>query len=143
MWIISPEACFDQSHFTDPVVTLPRTVLLPPIVLDRTTPATLHRQLRDQLAPAIRTSVAGTRLPSTRVLARLLGISRNTVLAVYDDLAAEGLIEGRRGAATVVSAGRAWPPGSLTPRLLLREAGYPSRAISVADIDGNPLTVIY
>ena len=102
-------------------------------------PVTLHRQLRDQLVLAIRASTAGMRLPSTRLLARLLGISRNTVLAVYDDLAADGLIEGRRGAAMVISAGARLPPSPFNTRLLLREAGYPVRTVAIVDADGNPL----
>src|SRR5687767_1437277 len=109
-------------------MTPPRNLLLPPIVLDRALEVPLHRQLRDQLVPAIRASVTGTRLPSTRLLARLLGISRNTVLAAYDDLAADGVIEGRRGAAMVIAAGTRLPPSPLNARLLLREAGYPARA---------------
>ena len=117
--------------------------LLPRIALDRAIPVPLQRQLRDQLASAIRTSAAGTRLPSTRLLARVLGVSRNTVLAVYDDLAADGLIEGRRGAAMVVSAGRPLPPNLFITRVILREAGYPARAVDLDDVDGNPLSLIY
>jgi DNA-binding transcriptional MocR family regulator len=73
----------------------------------------------------------------------MLGVSRNTVLAVYDDLAADGLIEGRRGAAMVVAAGRSLPPAAFNPRLLLRDAGCPARAIELADADGNPLWLSY
>lgn len=41
----------------------------------------------------------GDRLPGSRSLARAVGLSRNTVLASYDDLAAQGWIEsrGKRG----------------------------------------------
>lgn len=45
---------------------------------------------------------ADARLPSTRAAAEGLGVSRNTVSAVYDLLRAEGLIEVRAGAAPVV-----------------------------------------
>lgn len=125
-------------------MTPPRTPLvLPPIVLDRAMRVPLHRQLRDQLVPAIRASAAGTRLPSTRLLARLLGVSRNTVLAAYDDLVAEGVIEGRRGAAMVISTGPRLPPGPFNARLLLREAGYPVRTVALVDADGNPLYLTY
>jgi DNA-binding transcriptional regulator YhcF (GntR family) len=112
-------------------------------MLNRASLVPLHRQLHDQLAPAIRTSPAGTRLPSTRVLARLLGVSRNTVLAVYDDLAADGLIEGRRGAAMVVAGRAALPPGPLDMPRLFREAGYPARAIVIVDADGNLVSLTY
>ncbi len=43
-----------------------------------------------------------TRLPASRDLANLLGISRNTVTRAFDQLYAEGYIEGRIGAGTYV-----------------------------------------
>ena len=120
-----------------------KTLLLPRIVLNRASDVPLHRQLRDQMALAIAGAASGTRLPSTRVLARVLGLSRNTVLAAYDDLAAEGLISGQRGAGMSVAPGHGLPPTLLSVRLLLREAGYPARAVDVEDADGNPVTLIY
>ena len=61
----------------------------------------LERTLRDalrngRLAP-------GTRLPSSRALARDLGLARNTVAAAYAQLVAEGWLEGRQGAGTRVA----------------------------------------
>lgn len=47
---------------------------------------------------------AGTRLPSSRVLAHALGISRNTALAAMDHLAAEGFVEAHAGAGMYVAA---------------------------------------
>lgn len=47
---------------------------------------------------------AGTRVPSIREQARLLGISRFTVVEAYDRLVAEGLIESRRGSGFYVRA---------------------------------------
>ena len=44
-----------------------------------------------------------TRLPASRDLADLLGISRNTVTRAFDQLYAEGYIEGRVGAGTYVA----------------------------------------
>jgi len=44
-----------------------------------------------------------TRLPASRDLARLLGISRNTVTRAFDQLYAEGYVEGRVGAGTYVA----------------------------------------
>lgn len=44
-----------------------------------------------------------TRLPASRDLASLLGISRNTVTRAFDQLYAEGYIEGRIGAGTYVA----------------------------------------
>src|SRR5215813_8023988 len=52
--------------------------------------------LLGQLAP-------GTRLPSTRQMAADLGVSRNTMMSAFDQLMAEGYVEGRVGAGTFVS----------------------------------------
>ena len=44
----------------------------------------------------------GTSLPSSRNLARRLGVHRNTVVAAFDELKAQALLETRRGAGTFV-----------------------------------------
>ena len=82
-------------------------------------------------------AAAGARLPSSRVLAKLLGVSRNTILVAYDELAAEGLIHGRRGAAMLVAGSRA--AGVPDLRRLLRDAQYPAVMVSIADPDGNEI----
>jgi len=76
-------------------------------------------------------------LPSTRLLARLLLVSRNTVLAAYEELAAEGLITGKPGAGMRVNG----PAGVGRPRFhrVMREARYPERTAALQDCDGNPL----
>ena len=70
-----------------------------------------------QLSVGLRVAIAngrlgpGARLPSTRELARRLKVSRNTVMAAYDDLMARGLLDGRTGAGSFVSdAARAVAP---------------------------------
>ncbi len=45
----------------------------------------------------------GTRLPSTRQMANDLGVSRNTMMSAFDQLIAEGYVEGRVGSGTFVS----------------------------------------
>ena len=54
----------------------------------------------------------GTRLPASRQLAELLGVSRNTVNRALDQLHAEGYLQGRVGDGTYVAAiaARATPP---------------------------------
>lgn len=47
---------------------------------------------------------AGTRLPASRILAGELGLSRQTLVRVLDNLKAEGYLEARQGAGTFVSA---------------------------------------
>ncbi len=45
----------------------------------------------------------GSRLPSTRTLASDLGVSRNTVMGAFDQLLAEGYLEGKVGSGTYVA----------------------------------------
>lgn len=72
----------------------------------------LHAQLTRALKTAMRSGlVGGSRLPATRQLARELDLSRNTVLAAYEQLRAEGFIEGRIGSGSYIAA-----PLPLTPR---------------------------
>lgn len=73
--------------------------------LDRTASDPLHRQLTDGLRAAIRTGrlAPGTRLPSSRVLAVDLGVSRRLVVDAYSQLVAEGFLLGRHGSGTVVA----------------------------------------
>jgi GntR family transcriptional regulator/MocR family aminotransferase len=68
-----------------------------------------HKGLSRQLYQALRLRVldgrlaSGTRLPASRDLAAALAISRNSVVRAYDQLYAEGFIEGRVGDGTYVA----------------------------------------
>lgn len=75
------------------------------ISLDEASAVPLHRQLYFALREAILDGRLrpGARLPSSRSLAGDLGVSRNTVLAAFEQLLAEGYIEGRVGAGSFVS----------------------------------------
>ncbi len=74
--------------------------------IDRGGPEPLYRQIYGEVRGAIaaRTLTAGSRLPSTRALAARLGVARASVLAAYEQLAAEGWIEARAGSGAFVSA---------------------------------------
>jgi GntR family transcriptional regulator/MocR family aminotransferase len=65
----------------------------------------LALQLQEQLRVAIREGrlLAGERLPSTRRLADRLGVSRGTVVEVYEQLGAEGYVDSAVGSGTRVS----------------------------------------
>lgn len=74
------------------------------ITLDRKNKMPLHAQLAQQLRRAITDGLlpAGVQLPSTRALATELSLSRNVVVVAYDELFAEGYLEGRHGSGTYV-----------------------------------------
>lgn len=75
------------------------------VELDRTAQAPLHHQLANGLRDAIRTGrlTPHTRLPSSRVLAADLGVSRGLVVDAYSQLVAEGFLLSRHGSGTRVA----------------------------------------
>lgn len=75
------------------------------ISLDRADREPLHRQLAGELKRLIlaQTIAPGARLPSSRVYAEELGVSRATVVAAVDELIAEGYAEGRHGSGVFVA----------------------------------------
>jgi GntR family transcriptional regulator/MocR family aminotransferase len=83
----------------------PRTELDLPLLLDRTVPEPLTTQLTRQLRATMRDGrlVAGERLPSSRALAATLGVSRTVVTETYQQLYAEGWLDGRHGSGTYVA----------------------------------------
>jgi DNA-binding GntR family transcriptional regulator len=117
-------------------------LFLPRLSIDAESSAPLHRQVREQIASAIRGGAPpGARLPSSRALAALLGVSRNTILAAYDELVADGLVQGVRGAGmTIASPGRTH---DFSLKRVLNDAQYPSRTIATADPDGTELLLRY
>lgn len=98
--------------------------------LDRAAPAPLSRQLAAALREAVTEGRfgSGARLPSTRDLAAQLGIARSTVVAVFEQLAAEGYLAARQGAGYFVPELPLAPPAAPAaapadpPRLLSRQA---------------------
>ena len=66
----------------------------------------LRRRLERELREAVQAGrlLPGTALPSTRILAAQLGVSRGMVVEAYAQLVAEGYLSARQGASTVVAA---------------------------------------
>jgi GntR family transcriptional regulator/MocR family aminotransferase len=83
------------------------------LTVSRNGPRTLGAQIEDQLRAAIRdgTLRPGARVPSTRDLARQLGVSRRIAVDAYAQLAAEGFLTLRQGARPHVSGAAAGGPG--------------------------------
>src|SRR6516225_9074226 len=76
-----------------------------PLVLENVSGKPLQTAVYDAIRKAIlegRLS-AGARLPASRDLSQQLAVARGTVVAAYEQLAAEGYVRGHRGAGTVVS----------------------------------------
>ena len=98
--------------------------------------APLQRQLHARLRGAIldQRLPAHSRLPGSRALAQALGVSRNSVTAVYEQLASEGLMRPSRQGSLVAPLGAA--PGAVSgaaapqplPPTAARVQGFPSHA---------------
>lgn len=88
--------------------------------IDPSSDEPLHRQLYNELRTAILGGrlPTGCRLPASRELAQVTGLSRNTVLSAYDQLIAEGYIDSRAGSGTYVA-------GSLPDQVLSGPAMEP------------------
>jgi len=84
------------------------------VQLDRSARQPLRAQLEERLRESIRGGRlrAGERLPSSRELARELGVSRGMVQDSYAQLLAEGYLTSRSGSATRVAAISGLPAGA-------------------------------
>jgi GntR family transcriptional regulator/MocR family aminotransferase len=101
-----------------------RKATLLTLPLDPTAATPLFRQLYEGLRRSILdgTLAPGVRVPASRSLAGELCISRNTVLNAYEQLLAEGYLEGKEGSGTYV-------PRSLPEEMLqVRQRAEPARS---------------
>ena len=74
----------------------------------------------------------GAVVPATRTLARLLGVSRNTVALAYDELISQGYLSGRVGDGTYVLGATA----------RLRPTVWQRRRRRVQDPDGLSIWIV-
>src|SRR5581483_8538831 len=94
------------------------------------------RQIYDQVRGAIAAGAlgGGARLPASRDLARRLGVARASVVSAYEQLLAEGYVEGRRGAGTFVAADLSGVSGPAAPAPAAGEPpALPDAARAVAE----------
>ena len=85
--------------------------------LDPTAAAPFYRQIYDRLRGAIASGMLkpGDRIPSARALTKELGLARGTIEAAYSLMAAEGYIEARGQAGTIVTPGLKLRPPVASP----------------------------
>lgn len=104
--------------------------------IDRDSKIPIYLQIAAGLREAIESGrlPRGLKLPSTRVFAEELGVSRNTVLQVFEALTEEGALAGRVGAGTFVAG---MPSEEATRTRVDAQAretpavgGYPFRSLS-------------
>jgi GntR family transcriptional regulator / MocR family aminotransferase len=105
-------------------------------------PASLYRQLYDSIRGQVLLGnfAPGQKMPSTRTLAADFGISRNTILNAFEQLKAEGYLEGFSGSGTYVAralpdemtqAPRSNPPTKPASADKRRLSGFGSRIVGL------------
>jgi GntR family transcriptional regulator / MocR family aminotransferase len=98
-----------------------------------------EQPLRSQLEAAIRSAIregrlaAGERLPSSRELARDLGVSRGLVQECYGQLLSEGYLDSRVGSATRVAGGAVPVPARTESAAVLAARRPAARPPLIAD----------
>lgn len=102
------------------------------IKINRSSKTTLTKQIFEQLRDRILRNElkSGEKLLSTRNLSQELGVSRNIILEVYDQLTAEGYLESREGSGTYVAENTSLPGYKAS-------ADYSSRLLTQKEAENN------
>jgi 2-aminoadipate transaminase len=115
-------------------------VTIPGLCIGAASDVPVYRQIVDGIRAALLDGrlKPGERLPATRDLARQLGVNRNTVVAAYDALAAEGLVASHTGRGTFAVSPTDPTAGSDVPALLPGDAWLTSfsRAVEGPGVGG-------
>ena len=77
------------------------------INIDKKSKTPIYIQIENELKSQIKLGdiTNGSTLPSERALSKILGVHRNTIIKVYNELKAEGFVESRQGVGYTVSLG--------------------------------------
>ena len=117
--------------------------------LDRREATTLQAQIKEMLVSAMLSGqlAADTPIPSTRAMARRLEVSRNTVMAAYQALAADGYLEARaRSGNSILVDGGDQFQGSLfytyykgkAAAEMMNKMGYDAMTVGNHEFDDGP-----
>ena len=114
----------------------------PEIDLDHSHEAeTLRNQIGRQIARAVREGklAGGDRLPSSRLMAKLLTVSRGTVVDAYEALMEAGIIVASAGSGIRVTRTSPGVPNFNNLKRTAAAAHYPARVCLLQDQDGTQL----
>lgn len=113
------------------------------VSVDKSSETSVYMQIANQLINAVQRGAlpASTKLPGTRVLSDLLNVHRNTVIAAYDELLAQGWVESLPNKGTFILGLRnsnSLPSGNFGKKSL---GQYPERtgfSFRISNILDNP-----
>ncbi|PVZ85545.1 GntR family transcriptional regulator [Serratia sp. S1B] len=122
MTIVPDFGLINKTHLANIIRPIMCQILLPLFQQAQNTSGTLRERLCDSLRHAIHHGplAIGQRLPSSRVLAADLNISRVTVESAYSQLEAEGYLQRKVGMGTYVAIQITKPPNNRRSSGLLR-----------------------
>ena len=100
-----------------------------PVLIDKSSPLSFQDQICEQIQSLILMGVLlpGTRIPTSRELAREAGVSRNTVTLAYERLIGDGFLQTRPASGTFVSDIQ---PGHVSGLAAAVAARHPRAAIA-------------
>jgi DNA-binding transcriptional MocR family regulator len=95
----------------------------------------LYMRLAARLRAGVQTSqlLGGSRLPPERMLAKHLGVARNTIVRAYSELEAEGLVSRRQGSGTIVLPSSATLGGQSAELSSVSERNVVARLVAASD----------
>lgn len=97
------------------------------VQLNKDSTLPVYRQIAERLIDAIQRGylIAGIRLPGTRILGKILGVNRNTIVAVYEELETQGWVKTLPNKGTVILHGEDQNPVKIHPENQVKLAAYP------------------
>jgi GntR family transcriptional regulator len=112
--------------------------------LDNRTGVPTYLQLAQQVRQAVRLGILrpGDQLPTVKEVVSSLAINPNTVLKAYRELDREGVVEGRRGVGTFVSAMPDAPPPDGVKELRTALTKWVQRA-RAAGLDDDAIAALF
>ena len=118
-----------------------KPITFPEICLDRSAVQSLRKQIEKQIASAIRhgTLPCNYRLPSSRLMAKLLHVSRGTVVEAYEALLETGVLTAQAGRGITVTSSLPGVPNFSNLRRTAIAAHFPAHVCRFEDWDGTPL----
>ncbi len=119
-----------------------KSITFPEVHLDRSAEAqTLRKQIEKQLVSAIRSGTlpCNARLPSSRLMAKLLHVSRGTVIDAYEALLETGILTARAGRGITVTPSLPSVPNFSNLKRTAIPAHFLAHVYQFEDWDGTPL----
>ncbi|OAB35881.1 hypothetical protein PMSD_12855 [Paenibacillus macquariensis subsp. defensor] len=112
------------------------------ITIDKSLGTSFTRQIYEKILQSITSGCvrAGDPIPSTRLMAEQIQVSRSVILQAYEQLQAEGYLEMRRGAGTFVAANAAGIDTDISCHEANIDYEVMTNVPNIKSVENNPLS---